>query len=296
MNFKLTATALGAALLVSAVASCSDDSSNSDSTLLGLTALALQPVIQGSPEARTAAAAAMNAANAAAQAGAVQGNFALNNMNPKQMLAFARNRIIARQLGARPQVMPTAMNCADGQCDFTSDEVVTGTFNCMGGGGTATANGVIMRRASAFPNFDVRNNGSFTFAACQQFGPDYGRLPTIGYRNFTLTGDLTMNTIIGGTISGEGNLLYGNLNTQGRLQASQLTVDGEQYAFDITIVSQDNSVSDYSLFTGPNARLTVTLNGAVDISGTVNGESVLVKTPYSGTVVCRAAGGAFTCE
>lgn len=296
MNFKLTAAALGAALLVSTVASCKDDSSNSDATLLGLTALALQPVIQGSPEARSAAAAALTAANAAAQAGSVQANFALNTMNPKQMLAVARNRIIARQLSGRPQAMPTALSCADGQCDFTGDEVVSGTFNCMGGGGTASANGVTMRRAFVLPNVDLRTSGSFTFTACQQLGVDYGRLPSAGYRKFTLDGELTADYRSTGTVSGDATTLIANLNSQGALQTSGLTVDGANHVFNLTIVSQENSSADYSQVQSADPRITITLNGNVDISGSVNGETILVKTPYSGTVVCRSANGGFNCE
>lgn len=296
MNFKLTATALGAALLVSAVVSCNDDSSNNDSALLGLTALALQPVLQGSPEARTVAAAAMNAANAAAQAGSAQGNFALNSMDPKQMLAIARNRIIARHLTGRPQAMPTALTCADGQCDFNGDEVVTGTLNCMGGGGTVTANGATMRRAIVLPTLDFRTNGSFTYAACQQVGVDYGLLPAAGYGKFTLNGDITANHTSTGSITGDAVTLNTSVNSQGTLQSSGLTVNGSTYAFDLTIASQENSFGDYSQVQSADPRITFTLNGNVNISGTVNGETILVKAPYSGTIVCRTGNGQFVCQ
>jgi hypothetical protein len=295
MNFKLTAAALGAALLVSAVVSCNEDPSNNDATLLGLTALALQPVIQGSPEARTAAAAAMNAANAAAQGASAPANFALNSMNPKQMLAVARNRIIARQLSGRPQAMPTALSCADGLCDFTGDELVTGDFLCPAGG-TAMANGVTMRRSSVFPNIDIRNNGNFTFNACGQLGMDYGRLPAVGIRTFTLSGDLTLNHVTTATISGDATTVNGVSNTQGALQSSALIVDGASYAMDLTIVSQDNSFGDYSQAQSADPRITFVVSGNVDINGTVNGETVVVKTPYSGTVVCRTGNGTLVCQ
>ncbi len=295
MNIKFSGAVIGAVLLMGAAATCNGSASNDDATLLGLTALALQPVVQGSPEARSAAAAAINVANGTAQAGSTPANFALNAIEPKQLLAIARNRLIARQLSVRPQSIPTAMTCADGTCDFNGDEVVNGTFNCAGGG-TATANGVTLHRTNAFPNLDITVDGSYTFNACKQLGMDYGSLPVVGYRNFTLSGDLTLDYAASGTISGDATTVHGVVTAQGSLQSDGLTVDGANHAFDITVASQDTSHGDYSQAQSADPRIIFTLNGNVSISGTVDGESVVIKTPYSGVVVCRTSGTSIICQ
>lgn len=284
MSVRLAAVATVAALALG----CSDGGDNNDAVLgLSLLALASGPQVVGSQQARSSATGGVMGANAGTGAviSGTGSSFAfLHTLSKERMIAAAKDAIRRRHLAGRPAAIPTAFSCQDGTCNKDTDEVIIGDGSCFFGG-TVDANAVQFRFSGNYTStsYDVTitQNGSYTLNSCGVSGLDYAQLPAFAVSLYTLSGDVT----VAGTQSQDFSIVTagptttqdGTFTTNSTASSTNLVVNGTPSTFDLT------DTSTFSIFAESTVggSSTFVYTGRINLSGTANGEQVIINVPLN---------------